>query len=597
MSAVRELANPDTWRLIRRLMFENAADKWMHYAVGFGLLIIVSAMTGLSAYIMEDVINEIFVERNQQMIYWIALAVMGIFAAKGLAAYGNALILARVGNSIVARLQRRMYDALLAQNLSYYEGMSMGNVVVRFDNGTRMCRDAINSLVLSIGRDVLSLISLVIVMIVQDPTMSFLSLLIGPPAVFGVMYLMRKVKSVAKAEFSSMAKLVSQVKETFLGVKIVKTFRLEDHMRDEIGDAINAVQNLNNNMARLGSLTVPMMETLGGFAVAAAVIYGGSQVVNGGAEPGAFFSFLTALLLAYEPARRLARFNVQFQQSMIGVNMVYEVLDQVEAETETEEGPDLVITEGAVRLDNICFAYAQEPVLNELTMEFPANKITALVGPSGAGKSTIFGLLTRLRAPTSGAVLIDGQDIRPFSAHSIRGQIAMVTQDSFLFEGTIYDNIRMGRLDATRDEIEAAAQAANAHDFILEQPQGYQTQVGEGGGLLSGGQRQRVAIARAMLADSPILLLDEATSALDSVSEEKVQAALSALMTGRTTIVIAHRLSTVRDADMIHVMDKGRCIESGTHQQLIEADSLYAMLHAMQFKTPEPRQTPADAAE
>lgn len=597
MSAVRELANPDTWRLIRRLMFENAADKWMHYAVGFGLLIIVSAMTGLSAYIMEDVINEIFVERNQEMIYWIALAVMGIFAAKGLAAYGNALILARVGNSIVARLQRRMYDALLAQNLSYYEGMSMGNVVVRFDNGTRMCRDAINSLVLSIGRDVLSLISLVIVMIVQDPTMSFLSLLIGPPAVFGVMYLMRKVKSVAKAEFSSMAKLVSQVKETFLGVKIVKTFRLEDHMRDEIGDAINAVQNLNNNMARLGSLTVPMMETLGGFAVAAAVIYGGSQVVNGGAEPGAFFSFLTALLLAYEPARRLARFNVQFQQSMIGVNMVYEVLDQVEAETETEEGPDLVITEGAVRLDNICFAYAQEPVLNELTMEFPANKITALVGPSGAGKSTIFGLLTRLRAPTSGAVLIDGQDIRPFSAHSIRGQIAMVTQDSFLFEGTIYDNIRMGRLDATRDEIEAAAQAANAHDFILEQPQGYQTQVGEGGGLLSGGQRQRVAIARAMLADSPILLLDEATSALDSVSEEKVQAALSALMTGRTTIVIAHRLSTVRDADMIHVMDKGRCIESGTHQQLIEADSLYAMLHAMQFKTPEPRQTPADAAE
>ncbi|MEM7178363.1 MAG: ABC transporter ATP-binding protein [Pseudomonadota bacterium] len=597
MSAVRELANPDTWRLIRRLMFENAADKWMHYAVGFGLLIIVSAMTGLSAYIMEDVINEIFVERNQEMIYWIALAVMGIFAAKGLAAYGNALILARVGNSIVARLQRRMYDALLAQNLSYYEGMSMGNVVVRFDNGTRMCRDAINSLVLSIGRDVLSLISLVIVMIVQDPTMSFLSLLIGPPAVFGVMYLMRKVKSVAKAEFSSMAKLVSQVKETFLGVKIVKTFRLEDHMRDEIGDAINAVQNLNNNMARLGSLTVPMMETLGGFAVAAAVIYGGSQVVNGGAEPGAFFSFLTALLLAYEPARRLARFNVQFQQSMIGVNMVYEVLDQVEAETETEEGPDLVITEGAVRLDNICFAYAQEPVLNELTMEFPANKITALVGPSGAGKSTIFGLLTRLRAPTSGAVLIDGQDIRPFSAHSIRGQIAMVTQDSFLFEGTIYDNIRMGRLDATRDEIEAAAQAANAHDFILEQPQGYQTQVGEGGGLLSGVQRQRVAIARAMLADSPILLLDEATSALDSVSEEKVQAALSALMTGRTTIVIAHRLSTVRDADMIHVMDKGRCIESGTHQQLIEADSLYAMLHAMQFKTPEPRQTPADAAE
>ncbi|MBY8977321.1 ABC transporter ATP-binding protein [Rhodobacteraceae bacterium NNCM2] len=568
-------------------MTENAADKWASYAVGFALLIVVSAMTGLSAYIMEDVINEIFVNRRQDMIYLIAAAVIGIFTVKGLAAYFNALILARVGNSIVARLQRRMYDAILAQNLSYFEGLSLGDVLVRFQNGARGAREAVNTLILSIGRDLLSLISLIAVMIVQDPTMSILSLVIGPPAVLGVMYLMKRVKSVAKDEFSSMGKLISLVKETFLGVKIVKTFRLEDHMRVGVDEAIQSVQNLNNNMARLGALTVPMMETLGGFAVAAAVMYGGMQVVAGQSEPGAFFSFLTALLLAYEPARRLARFNVQFQQYMIGVTMVYGILDQVEAETEREDGPDLVISDGAVRLENLTFAYAKEPVLNDLTMDFPANKITALVGPSGAGKSTIFGLLTRLRAPRKGDVLIDGQDIKGFSAHSIRSQIAMVTQDSFLFEGTIYDNIRMGKLDATREEIEAAAEAANAHDFILEQPDGYQTQVGDGGGLLSGGQRQRVAIARAMLADSPILLLDEATSALDSVSEEKVQSALAKLMKGRTTIVIAHRLSTVRDADLIHVMDKGRCVESGTHEELVERESLYAMLHAMQFKTPQ----------
>ncbi|MEM7238215.1 MAG: ATP-binding cassette domain-containing protein, partial [Pseudomonadota bacterium] len=292
----------------------------------------------------------------------------------------------------------------------------------------------------------------------------------------------------------------------------------------------------------------------------------------------------------------LARFNVQFQQNMIGVTMVYSILDRVAAETEREAGADLEVTGGAVAIEDVTFAYGKEVVLTGVSMAFPANKITAVVGPSGAGKSTIFGLLTRLRAPASGRVTVDGQDISGVSAGSIRGTIAMVTQDSFLFDTTIHDNIRMGRLDATDDEIVAAAKAANAHDFILRQPDGYETGVGEGGGLLSGGQRQRIAIARAMLADSPILLLDEATSALDSMSEEKVQQALSKLMKDRTTIVIAHRLSTVRDADLIHVMDQGACVESGTHDDLIAQDSLYATLHAMQFKTPK-KQSPDQTDE
>lgn len=586
MSALNQLGNPKTWSLIRRLMSENAADKWPQYAIGFLLLLVVSGMTGASAYIMEDVINEIFVNRRQDMIYWIALAVVGIFTVKGAASYANMMILTYVGNSIVARLQRRMFDSVLAQNLSYFERQSLGDILVRFQNGVRGAREAINTLILSIGRDLFSLLSLIAVMIIQDPKMSMLSLLIGPPAVLGVMHLMNKVKGVAKSEFFSMGRLVGLVKETFLGVKVVKTFRLEDHMRGDMDKAILAVQNLNNNMSRIGALTVPMMETLGGFAIAAAVIYGGSQVVDGNSEPGAFFSFLTALLLAYEPARRLARFNVQFQQNMIGVTMVYSILDELPSPTEREDGFELDVKGGAVSLENVSFAYGDEVVLTDLTMAFPANRITALVGPSGAGKSTIFGLLTRLRAPDEGRVTIDGQDIEGATTQSIRSNIAMVTQDSFLFDGTIYDNIRMGRLDATREEIEAAAEAANAHEFILAQPKGYDSEVGEGGGLMSGGQRQRIAIARAMLADSPILLMDEATSALDSMSEEKVQSALATLMEGRTTVVIAHRLSTVRNADVIHVMDKGRCVESGTHEELIEQDSLYAALHTMQFKQP-----------
>ncbi|MEM7237937.1 MAG: ABC transporter ATP-binding protein [Pseudomonadota bacterium] len=571
-------------------MTENAADKWMHYAAGFALLLVVSAATGLTAYLMEDVIDQIFVEQRRDMVFWIAAAVAGVFVAKGAATYGNAIILAHVGNAIVARLQRRMFDKVLAQDVAFFEGRELGDTIVRFQNGVASAREAINMLVLSIGRDLFSLISLVAVMVIQDPRMSLIVLVIGPPAVIGVMYLMRQVKKVAASEFFSIGRLVGQVKETFLGFKVVKTFTLEEHMRGEMGQSVAAVERLNNGMARVGALTVPLMETLGGVAVALAIIYGGLSVIDGGSNPGAFFSFVTALLLAYEPARRLARFNVSFQQNLIGVTMVYEILDTADAPSEREDGPPLAVSGGGIRFRNVSFAYGSEPVLSDLTFDFAPNKVTALVGPSGGGKSTIFALVNRLRLPSRGEVLIDGQDTAACAASSVRGAIAYVTQDAFLFETTIRDNIRMGRREATDEEIEAVARAAHAHDFILEQPQGYDTPVGEGGARLSGGQRQRIAIARAMLADAPILLLDEATSALDSESEQAVQEALERLMQGRTTLVIAHRLSTVRRAETIHVIDRGRCVESGDHETLIGQGGLYARLHAIQFQdTDTPR--------
>lgn len=588
-SALETLAKRESWQLIRRLLLENASDKWPSYAAGFGLLFVVSAMTGLTAYVMEDVINEIFVNQRRDMTFVIAGAVAAIFILKGAASYGNAIILARAGNAIVARLQRRMFDALLKQNLAYYEHVQLGNMLVKFQNGVSGAREAINTLILSIGRDVFSLISLVAVMIVQDPVMSLISLTIGPPAVIGVMHLMRKVKGVAKAEFHSMGQLLNVVKETFLGVKVVKTYRLEGHMREQFSDAVSAVERVVNGMARLGALTVPMMEALGGIAVAAAIIYGGLRVIDGGAEPGSFFSFITALLLAYEPARRLARFNVQFQQSMIGVAMVYQILDLVESPTESNDGPDLEVKEGRIELRNVTFAYnsgdtGEDAVLKDMTLEFPAGQVTALVGPSGGGKSTIFSLIARLRRPLRGRILIDGTPISKVSARSLRAAVAYVTQDPFLFDATIRENIRMGRPEATDAEVEAAADKAFAHEFILEQNDGYDTRVGEGGGRLSGGQRQRIAIARAMLADAPIILLDEATSALDSVSEMKVQAALEKLMQGRTTIVIAHRLSTVRNAAVIHVIERGRCVESGSHEELIARRGLYKHLYDIQFR-------------
>jgi ATP-binding cassette subfamily B protein len=548
---------------------------------------VVSATTGLSAYVMEDVINELFLSRRSDMIAVIAAAVTGIFIVKGAASYWNAVILARTSNAIVARLQRRMYDRLLEQDLRFFNSTQLGNLLVRFQGGVAGVRQAINTLIMSIGRDVFSLIALLAVMVVQDPALSAVALLVGPPAVLGVMYLMRKVKEVAQSEVKSLAQLITQVKETALGVRVVKTFRLEDHMRAGMAETVAAVERRQNRMAVLGSLTIPLMETLGGIAIAIAIAYGGWRVIETGTDPGSFFSFVTALLMAYDPARRLAQFNVQFQQSMIGVAMVYALLDVPSAAAEHQAAPALRVRQGAISFQNVTFRYrgtGRKAALHNLTMEISAGSVTALVGPSGGGKSTIFALLSRLYLPDKGRILVDGQDISEFSAGSVRAAVAMVSQDTFLFEGSIRENLRMGRLDATDEEIEAAAHAAHAHDFILEQPKGYDTEVGEGGSLLSGGQRQRIAIARAMLADAPILLLDEATSALDSESEEKVQEAIKRLIGGRTTMVIAHRLSTIRNAHRIHVIDSGTCVQSGTHHELLRASGLYARLHAIQFR-------------
>ena len=581
------IAERENWGLIWRLLTENAADKVGRYVLAFGLLLVVSGATALSAYIMKDVINEIFLEKRADTMMLIAGAVAAIFFAKGLASYASSIILANAGNAIVARLQRRMFDAVLGQGLGYFQKKQLGDILVRFQSGIAGARAAIELLILSIGRDLFSLVGLVVVMVIQDPFMSLFSLIIGPPAVLGVMHLMRRVKHVAQSEFTSVGRLVGIVKETFLGVKVVKSYRLEDHLRSEMRDVVASVERLNNGMARLNSLTIPLMDTLAGVAIAAAIIYGGSTVISGRSDPGSLFSFITALLLAYDPARRLARFNVQFQQSMIGARRVYDILDHATSETESDDGATLTVSDGTIVFEGVRFSYGSEPTLKDLELVFPGRRVTAIVGPSGGGKSTILALITRLWKPTAGRICIDGSDVAGLSVSSLRKAVSLVTQEPFLFEGTIRDNIRMGRLDASEEEIVAAARAAFAHEFIEQQPQGYDTAVGEGGSRLSGGQRQRIAIARAMLADAPILLLDEATSALDSVSEEKVQNALERLMEGRTSIVIAHRLSTVRNASVIHVIDEGRCVESGRHEELVARGGLYARLHKVQFPATE----------
>lgn len=577
--------DPDgTVQTIKRLLSENIRSYIPRYALAFVFMGLVAATTAASAWIMKDVINEVFINRDKAMIYIIAGVVIGIFTLKGASTYGQMVVLSRVGNAIVADLQKKLFKRLTEQDQAYYDRMSLPELAIRVNTGAGSARNVIDMLVLSLGRDILTLIGLVFVMVVQDPLMSLLALVIMPPAVIGVSLLVKRVKTYAKRQVVSNAKIGATLQESVLGVRIVKAFGMEPAMQKRMAASVAEVQSQSNKIASLTARTSPLMETLGGIAIAMVIFYGGYSVVELGKDPGAFFAFITALLLAYDPARRLARLNVNLSKAIVGVRLMYELIDEEPDIKKIENAPDLKADNGQVSLEDVHFSYGEGAALNGLSLTAEGGKTTALVGASGAGKSTVFALIERFYDPLSGKIVIDGQPINEVSMTSLRRNIAYVGQESYLFNISLRDNIAVGKPDATQAEIEAAARAANAHDFILDLPEGYDTLPGEGGGRLSGGQRQRVAIARAMLRDAPILLLDEATSALDAESEAKIQSALETLMAGRTTLVIAHRLSTVRHAHQIHVLDRGRVIESGSHDALFEHDGIYRRLCELQFQ-------------
>jgi subfamily B ATP-binding cassette protein MsbA len=392
---------------------------------------------------------------------------------------------------------------------------------------------------------------------------------------------MRKVTANTQEQ---MGRLVTYLEQSIQGVRLVKSYGMEDYETRRVQGLVSDLQSLVYRAARVRSASSPIMEFLGGFAVTIVILYGGSRVVSGETSPGSFFSFITALMLAYRPLKSIGSLNTALQEGLAAAARTFSIMDLTPTILDRPEAKDLMVTGGEVRCEGVFFTYdGSRVVLDGLDLLVPAGKTVALVGSSGAGKTTLLNLLPRFFDVTDGRVLIDGQDIRDIKLSSLRSNIALVSQEIVLFDDTVRSNIAYGNFSATDDEIEAAAQAAAAHDFISALPQGYNTIVGERGMSLSGGQRQRIAIARAMLKNAPILLLDEATSALDTESERQVQTALDHLMQGRTTIVIAHRLSTVTHADVIHVLDNGRVIETGTHSELLAHGGAYARLYEMQF--------------
>ncbi len=581
----RLFSDPNSSRyLIYRLMSENFHIYARRYVLAFVLMAVVAGTTALSAWIMKDIVNGIFVSKDFNQVWLISGAVIVIFVAKGLSTYWQTTILAHIGNAIVADQQRKMYRHFLRQGADFYHDFPSSELITRISHNATAARSVMDVLITSIGRDALSLIGLVCVMVFQDPLLSLIALVVAPPAVIFISMLVRRVKRIAKEQFISLTQTTQTMQESALGFRIIRTFGLEAVMTGKMDDAIHGVEKRANKIATLTARTNPMTETLGGFAIALVILYSGWRTILGGQSPGEFISFLTALLLAADPARRLSRLKVNMESGLVGVRLMFEILDRPTRLIERPDAGILQVEKGEIAFEKVSFTYGEdEPVLKDLSLVIPGGKTTALVGSSGGGKSTIMSLVQRFNDVNAGCITIDGVDIRDCTIASLNSHIALVTQDTVLFSGTIRENIRFGRMDASDAEVEAAARDAFAHDFIMRQPEGYDTLIGENGTTLSGGQKQRVAIARAMLKNAPIVLLDEATSALDSESEAKVQAAFERLSENRTSLVIAHRLSTIRNADKICVIQQGQLVEEGNHDALLAKGGVYANLVKLQY--------------
>jgi len=563
-------------------------DSIRHYLGWIGLAIIcmmiMSAAHSFTAYLMKPVVDDVFVGKDESKLWWVGTLVVGTFLVKGLANYSQAMLMNFVGLRIISDTQNRLFAHLARMDLAFFQRNPTGTLISRFTNDIHQMRVAVSNGLTGIGKDLLTLVGLITVMFWQDLELALVSFFVFPVAIYPIVRIGKRMRKVTANTQKEVGLFMTVLNQTFQGIRMIKAYGMEAYEGGRVADVVERIRRLNMKASRTQEMARPIMETLGGLAVFVVIIYGGTRVIEGATTAGAFFSFLTALFMAYEPLKRLANLNASLQMGMAGAQRLYEMLDQEPSVLDSPSAVDLGRVDGEVRFDDVSFAYIPEKMaLDGVSIHVPAGKTIALVGPSGAGKSTMLNLIPRFYDVTEGTITIDGKDVRAVTMQSLFANVALVSQEITLFDDTVSANIGYGRGGATPEEIEEAARHAAAHEFIVELPDGYDTLVGEQGIKLSGGQRQRLAIARAMIKDAPILLLDEATSALDTKSERQVQQALGELMQGRTTLVIAHRLSTVIDVDLIYVVDEGRIVEQGTHAELLAVGGAYKRLYDLQF--------------
>jgi subfamily B ATP-binding cassette protein MsbA len=554
------------------------------FSIAMICMLVVGATTSALAFLVKPALDEIFLKRNAEMLKWIPLAVVGIYLMKGACNYAQTVLMNFIGQRVVADLRESLYRKIQTQSLAFFTKNPTGTLMSRITNDVGFIQGAVSEAVTALLKDSFTLVCLVFVIFYRDWRLAIIAMFVFPLTVYPIAKFGQKMRQVATGTQVTLGSLTTLLQETISGTRIVKAFSMEEYENRRFARENERLFRLNLKAVSINAVSSPFMEFLGGLGIAAIIFYGGYQVIHGQSTPGTFFSFLTALIMLYEPVKRLTNVNNTIQQGIAGAKRVFGIIDLTPEIQNSNDALPLPRIAREIEIRAVSFRYEETPVLRNISLQIRVGEVVAFVGMSGGGKTTLVNLIPRFYDVTEGAILIDGQDIRAVTVESLRGQIAIVTQQTILFNDTVRNNIAYGHIARTKEEIIAAAKAANAHDFIMRLPEGYDTLIGEQGTKLSGGERQRISIARALLKDAPILILDEATSSLDSEAEIEVQDALETLMKGRTTLVIAHRLSTIRNADRIIVLVNGEIREEGTHEALLASQGEYCRLYNMQFK-------------
>ncbi len=571
-------------QMVRRVWSSYIVDKWKLLTLSVILMLIGASFDALLVRQMKPIFDEVFIDKNRETLGMIGLVILGLYFVKGVTNYIQSIVMTKMSIRILTDMQMDVFKRVVRMDNAFFAQRTTGDILSHFTADVGIIKDAVLNSLTTLVKDSASVFFLVLLMFFQSFEMACIMFFVFPLGMAPIAYCGRKMRRKTKNMQAVYGLLYNVLSQTFQGIKIVKSYCTEDKEAEVLRSSINRMNKISYSMARLSSLQSPLMEFFGGIAMAGTLAYGGYRILQGDMTPGNFMVFLLAIVAAYKPMKNIANLHLRMQMGIASMQRLFAMMDTKPAICDAPDARELKIENARLEAKNICFSYdGERPVLRDVSLTAEPGQTVAVVGHSGSGKSSLINLIPRFYDPQSGQILIDGQNTREVTLESLRKQVAYVSQDVIIFDDTIKNNIRYGTPEATDEQVVAAAKAAAAHNFIMETENGYDTVLGERGGRLSGGQRQMISIARAMLKNAPILILDEATSALDSQSERIVQDSLDTLMKGRTSIVIAHRLSTVINADRIYVFNDGEIVDFGTHEELLEHDGIYAQLYRLQF--------------